>query len=83
MKFVTGKAIQARLAPAVSIALGIPDADVPLWAAELEHGWLIATYKRADGSLTRYALPPGAVLYVRQDVTADEIGANPPAPAVL
>ena len=76
LRFVTGKPIQAKVSFAAN--------EVPLWAAQLtESGWLLGDFRESDGSLTRYAVPPSAVIYVKQAITVDEQGANLSAPAVL
>ena len=76
LHFVTGKPIQAKVTWITT--------EVPLWAAQLtDSGWLLADFKEADGSLTRYAVPPASVTYVKQSITVDELGVNFAAPAVV
>lgn len=74
VKFLHGLPISVRLTPAANTALGIPDADVALYAAAMDDGWLLADYRDASGNVTRYALPPGSVVYVKQALTADQAG---------
>lgn len=67
MKFRTDTPIDVRLSATARTALGgLPDADIPLWGAEIEGGWLLADYKEANGGIRRYAVPSEHVIYVRQ-----------------
>lgn len=67
MKFDQRAPIDVRLSATFRAALGgLPDADIPLWAATIEDGWLLADYKEQSGDIRRYAIPPEHVIYVRQ-----------------
>ena len=76
LSFVTGKPIQAKVSWIAT--------EVPLWAAQLtESGWLLGDFRETDGSITRYAVPPSAVVYVKQSLSAEEQGSNINAPAIV
>lgn len=78
MKFQTENPIQVRLSATFLTAVGLPAAtDVPLYGAAVEDGWLLADYRNGDGTITRYAVPPEHVIYVRQ--TQAESVAQAPA----
>lgn len=77
MKFQTERPIDVRLSAEFLTAVGLPPgADVPLWAAEIEGGWLLADYRNGDGTITRYAVPAEHVIYVRQSV-AEQVAPAP------
>lgn len=80
--FIHGKAATVRLSAVAASALGLQGSgEVELTAFQvLDGGWLQADYRNADGSMDRYLLPPGSVLYVRQRQTEDETGAAAPEP---
>jgi len=70
MKFLTDASIDVRLSAVARTAVGWPtDTDIPLWAASIEDGWLLADFKEANGDIRRYAIPPEHVVYVRQTQT--------------
>ncbi len=63
----TADSVEIRLQIDVATALGIPSgANVPLYGVTLRDGWLLAEYRETTGQLTKYLLPPHAVLFVRQ-----------------
>lgn len=67
MKFRTDSPIDVRLSAVFRTAVGWPtDSDIPLWAASIEDGWLLADYRESNGDIRRYAIPPEHVIYVRQ-----------------
>lgn len=75
MKFAGGQPVLIQLTTPTATALGVTG-EVPLVGAILEDGWLLADYRNPDGSVTRYALPPDSVLYVKQNLTADQVAAS-------
>lgn len=75
MKFANGQPVLIRLASAAATALNAPG-DIPLVGATMEDGWILADYKNPDGSVTRYALPPDSVLYVKQDLSAEQLSTS-------
>lgn len=80
--FIAGKAATVRLSSVAATALGLQGAqEVQLDGFTiLDGGWLQADYRNGDGSLDRYLLPLGSVLYVKQPQTAEETGAGRPEP---
>lgn len=80
MQFLTEVPLDVRLSAAFCAAVGVdPNTDIPLWAATLEAGWLLADYREGDGGIRRYAIPAEHVIYVRQSQAASTI----PAPQRL
>lgn len=77
--FSDTSAALVRLTDAVTVALGaaVPT-EFPLYRISLDpSGYMLADYRNPDGSLTRYALPPGSVLYAKQQLTAAVVNGPP------
>lgn len=64
--FIAGQPVLVRLSAAARTALGVPDTEIQLYAANTVDGWLRADYREANGDITRYFLPPESVLYLKQ-----------------
>lgn len=66
--FDSAQPVQVRLVPSVAATLGIPDADVPVEAVQLQGGMLLITVRIDATHITRYLLPANALQYARQSI---------------
>lgn len=74
--FLTNQTVEVAVTDEVCVGLGqAPGTKFPLRAlTESTGGNLYAEFDNGDGSIIRYLLPPGSVLFARQQIT------QPPAP---
>jgi len=76
--FLQDRTVTVRLSNEATLALGaIVGTEFPLRSLQVLGGYLLAEYQNDADTITRYLLPPGAVMYARQQI---DLGPAPQPP---